>query len=292
MRCAFGWLATVITVSLGGCRSTTGSVDGRAGADDASADDANAPTAQSAIRSTPAPIASNQRPPMEVRSGRVASVSFIEAVPSGATTSDRLPLILGLHGQGQSPEQFLVLLRGLRSSARLVLPSADPSNGVHSWYQGESTDPGSSGPDKAARRLFSFVRPLLEARPTVGRPILVGYSQGAIVAMTLAALHGNTFDTILPIAGRLPPALFARVVPSGTPAPMLEAFHGETDRTVPYSACRASLEAFQAKNYATRLHTYEEVGHEIATEELSDIGDALTRAVERTGSERNEQPEP
>lgn len=124
---------------------------------------------------------------------------FLEAVTSGAQAVSRLPLVVALHPQGGDPADFLPLFAGLTAKARIVLPFADEKNGVGSWYKGNSTAPG---PRHAAKRLKPFLAQVMATRPTAGKPIVVGYSQGAIVALTMAVTESATLGIVVSIPGR------------------------------------------------------------------------------------------
>jgi predicted esterase len=45
---------------------------------------------------------------------------------------------------------------------------------------------------------------LLERFPTEGKPIVLGFSSGAILAYYMAAYHGEDFSYVFPLSGRLP----------------------------------------------------------------------------------------
>jgi len=150
------------------------------------------------------------QPAFVVTEGVLADVRFLETVTPGAKTSAPLPLVIALHPQGGSPADFLAFFGGLSGRARIILPAADEKNGRWSWYRGNSTDTGASGPRLAAKRLKPFLAQIIATRPTVGKPIVVGYSQGAIVALTMAVTESATLGTVVSISGRLPPLCFQK----------------------------------------------------------------------------------
>jgi phospholipase/carboxylesterase len=210
--------------------------------------------------------------------GSIDGISFIELVTSGASADAALPLVLVLHPQGSAPADFADFVRGLAAQSRVVMPYADPANGVFSWYRGNSTDAGAPGPRRAAQRLANMLPELSRTRATAGKPIVMGYSQGAIVAMTMAVTDSADLAAVVAIAGRLPPALFARAR-QVLPSPRIEAFHGAADGTVPHGACKKSIAVLREAGFAATLHTYPGVGHEISPTEAADAIAALATAV-------------
>jgi phospholipase/carboxylesterase len=213
-------------------------------------------------------------------------------VPSRLTASAPLPLVIALHPQGGSPGDFLSFFGGLASKARIVAPSADEKNGLWSWYRGNSTDAGAPGPRRAAKRLKPFLAQLLAARRVAGRPIVVGYSQGAIVALTMAITESRSLGTVVAISGRLPPAMFTEAR-RAAPGPAVEAFHGTLDRAVPYAACKKSIAVLKTAGFAVNLTSYDESGHEITRDEAKQVWAALDRAIVAAGAaDGTEQPHP
>jgi phospholipase/carboxylesterase len=218
------------------------------------------------------------QPGFVVTEGVLADVRFLETVTPGAKTSAPLPLVIALHPQGGSPADFLAFFGGLSGRARIILPAADEKNGRWSWYRGNSTDTGASGPRLAAKRLKPFLAQIIATRPTVGKPIVVGYSQGAIVALTMAVTESATLGTVVSISGRLPPSLFPEVR-GAAPGPTVEAFHGRLDRAVPYAACQKSIATFKAAGFPAKLTSYPDVGHEITPEEAVQALGTVDRAA-------------
>jgi phospholipase/carboxylesterase len=233
------------------------------------------------LRPALAEAQSNAKPTL--KEGEIDSVRFVEMTTGGAGATEALPLVVALHPQGEAPSDFADFFAGLAARARVVLPFADARNGEWSWYRGNSTDPGAPGVRRAARRLSGFLPKLVEARATAGRPVVVGYSQGAIVALALAVTDSNTIADVLAIAGRVPPALFPEAR-RAAPGPVVEAFHGEADRTVPFAACRQSIAVLRQAGFDAKLTSYRNVGHEIVADEAADFAAALVRAVERSAA--------
>jgi phospholipase/carboxylesterase len=263
-------VALVVVALSGGCRAAA-----------SRATDPTVPAEASAPKvATGSPVDSGAGPDRTEPAlfGSAGGVKLIETTTGGAASIDRTPLIVALHPQGGDPAEFLSFFRAFAGRARLVLPYADPGNGAFSWYIGDSTDPGAPGPRKASARIAAFLTRFVESHPVAGNPIVIGYSQGAIVAMSLVASEAPRIGHILSIAGRLPPALFAGLAHSA-PGPIVDEFHGELDVAVPYAAARASVHALNVAGYAARLHTYAGVGHEIAVDEAADVLGALSDAV-------------
>jgi phospholipase/carboxylesterase len=204
-----------------------------------------------------------------------AGVRYHEAAPAGATQGLALPLVVLLHPQNGEPLDFLQLFARAPVRARFVAPYANASNGVGSWYRGNSTDPGAPGVRRATSELQGFLDVVL-VRPA--RAILVGYSQGAIVALALAATRPDSFTAVLSLAGRLPPALFG-VVPRRGARPQIVEFHGADDTTVPFAAARKSIATFAAAGFSASLRAYPGVGHQLTAGQVADVQAVLAQTL-------------
>ena len=208
----------------------------------------------------------------------LAGVHFTEMLTAGAKTQERLPLVVAMHPQRGDAADFIALFQGLRTKARIIAPYADAKNSHFGWYRGESSAAGAPGPRRAARALLPFLAQMQDAWPSVGKPIVVGYSQGAIVAMTLALIAPKSLSTVVSISGRLPPALF-REARKTTPGPTIEIFHGELDRAVPFAACKESVAVLKAAGFSATAHFYPDVGHKMSRSEAQEILVTLERLL-------------
>ncbi|MCA9615240.1 MAG: hypothetical protein KC586_20935, partial [Myxococcales bacterium] len=81
--------------------------------------------------------------------------------------------------------------------------------------------------DQLAQVLIHF----RNVRVSRGKPIVTGFSQGAMLTYTLAILHPELLDSALPIAGWLPPSLIPSEVPAIRRVP-IRSIHGDADPVV------------------------------------------------------------
>jgi phospholipase/carboxylesterase len=127
----------------------------------------------------------------------------------------------------------------------------------------------------SAARLVALVEGLRRTRPTRGKPVVTGFSQGGMLSFALAAGHAEHFAAAVPIAGAIPAALY----PTGKASLPVEALHGAADDRVPTKAAQESVAALKAKGYAATLRTWPGVGHTINPEMRQALFDALARRL-------------
>jgi Dienelactone hydrolase family len=188
-----------------------------------------------------------------VRAGRTSSgLDSLVYLPDGYYRSlRRWPLILTLHGRGESGEDLdLVRRQGLplRVEATGGLPFiiVAPQSPDWLWNIG------------ALDILLDEVLQRYRADPD--RVYLVGNSMGGNGTWALAARRPERFAAIAPICGRGDPAWAGRL--RGVPT---WAFHGAEDRIVPPQESERMVAALKEAGGDARLTVYPGVGHDAWT---------------------------
>ena len=223
----------------------------------------------------------------EDRVVREAELDYVE-VRVGPDDVDRpLPLLIAVHGLGDRPESFCEFMKsGVKTSTRIVCPRAPKEyGGGFSWFPPMHTLSTAEKLANALQQAGELVAELTvvlahDAR-VLGKPVLVGYSQGGMTAYYLAVTHSDLYAAVVPIAGMLPEPLRARR-PSGDPIPLF-GFHGEADSLVPFAEARRTADAFAARWPDTNLATYVGVGHRLDNEMRSDIFARVTHFLAGVG---------
>jgi phospholipase/carboxylesterase len=215
------------------------------------------------VRSTnasasPAPAATKPATP------EPSSLPFVEATTAGAGRDAPLPLIVALHGLGDRPENFIGLFGELPVQARVVAPhSHTPYGDGFAWFPPSSPMSDESAPAMAgaADDVARFAADTARARPTLGKPIVTGFSQGGALSYAVAVRHPDIVAVSVPISGWLPPPLWPSEAPHD--APLIFAFHGTADSRVPLERDRAGVDALQKAGFKVQFRTAENVEHSI-----------------------------
>lgn len=157
-----------------------------------------------------------------------------------------LPLLVLLHGRGGDPERFVAHFGALTRHARLLaLRAPIRERDGAAWFT--FGPPGSTPPAERLRALVPRVMTTLrafEARYRVqGRPVLAGFSQGAMLVYQLAFSEPRSFGSGFPIAGAL-----LSTLPGRLPAefPRLAVFHGDHDEVIPLAAATQAVTTLHA----------------------------------------------
>ncbi|PZO79267.1 MAG: phospholipase [Mesorhizobium amorphae] len=189
-------------------------------------------------------------------------------------------LVVLLHGVGSNGEDMLSLARSWRSSlpdvrfAALDAPFAFDQGGTGcQWFSVAGISP-ENRPARiaAARPAFDAVMGAELARlgftDRLDRVVLVGFSQGAMMALDAAASGRWPVAGVVAISGRLasPPPLS----PSAGAKVLL--LHGSADPVVPSWETARAEAILQAEGFDVRSRIFPGLGHTVSAE-----GAALTR---------------
>lgn len=209
-----------------------------------------------------------------------SALEYVEIVRGEATAP--LPIIVAVHGLGDTPEHFGGLFDAYPGPARIILPRAPTSYGQgFSWFSIDVDKLGgeevAAGVAKAADRLAAFLKEISAAHPGSGKPVLTGFSQGGMLSFAVAVRHPEVIQEAIPLAGFLP----APLLPSEAPkdAVPIRAFHGAEDKLLPLSLARETVEALSGLGFTVELTEYPGVGHQLSAEMRRDLFALLEKAV-------------
>lgn len=188
----------------------------------------------------------------------------LELLPATGAPSQ---LFILLHGYGAAPGDLLPLAQALRQeypqAAVLLPPGLEPGPfaGGFQWFplQGISDANRPARVAAALPALVDYMR-AQQARFGIVNPdtALVGFSQGAIMALELAVAHDGLVGRVLAFSGR-----FATLPARPPELTSLHLFHGEDDDVVPVAHSRAAFERLADLQGDVTVDLASGVGHEL-----------------------------
>lgn len=207
---------------------------------------------------------------VEVIEGELEGLRYLEMIFGEANVDDPLPTIWVLHGRGDRAGIPGGPFWDLPMPVRIFVPQAPDALGAgFSWLpyrvaEGRTLEL-SDALREMARRLARLIGAFTLARPTVGRPIVTGFSQGGLLAFAIALLHPESASFALPNAGWLPPPL---VPDLSDPSrfPVVRAQHGTEDERIPIGPTRELVAQLRAAGLDVELIEALGAGHAMSPE--------------------------
>lgn len=218
---------------------------------------------------------------LHVEKGKIGAFPYLEVIVGNIRhPDDRLPLVVLLHGRGNRPR---VPASPLESPVpfRMFIPQApDPLGDGFTWLAVPSLAEDAQLFTRSLTGRVDQLAPAIEAfmrlRPTLGKPILVGFSQGAIMSFALATRYPSLFAAAFPMAGWLPPELYPSSK-ADIKYPYFFAQHGGSDTIVPTARGRATVSALRARGLQVDYREAPGVPHVVSPE----MADGVRRGVRR-----------
>ena len=212
--------------------------------------------------------------------GYIAGIRYLERIRGNAGPEEPLPMVIVFHSRGASPEGFAGMLGGI-GRARLILPEGDyQSGGARAWFSLPIRDAvhGDPGPVTAqwrdtADRIHNFIGQAIQCRPTIGRPVVTGSSQGAEMSLLLASTAPDLIASAVAVNGWLLPAFWT---PNMSPTTM---YNGTGDEVVPFTWAQDYASQMQAQGAPLSFVPFPSEGHAVTKAMSSAWINAVEAAV-------------
>jgi phospholipase/carboxylesterase len=209
-------------------------------------------------------------PPDQTGWGVAAGLRYLEIIRGGASPDEKLPLLLVIHGLGDKPHSdWLHAIDVDRDvKVRMILPQAPTPHGSgFSWfpYRAGSLDQAAlaRGISAAAERLTRMITVLRTQRPTQGRTVVSGFSQGGMLSYAVAVSRPDLVECAVPISGMLPEPLWPVRARAAGWFPKIRSLHGRADAVVRFDVDQQLVERMRQLNYPVEQVAFEGTGHTI-----------------------------
>ena len=210
--------------------------------------------------------------------------------PSGAGPH---PTILTLHGRGANALDLLGLAPYLCNGKFLMICPQGPLETPigpgafgYAWYPMSMSGPPDIGAILSSReKLQQFLDACLKRYPIDTKKLVVlGFSQGGVMAYSLALSNPERFAGLAVLSSWLPreliPQLSIREAVQSLPTLVQ---HGSQDQMIEVQRARDSVEQLRALRVPLTYREYD-MGHEITPRGLTELSAWLDETVMKTGS--------
>ena len=197
-----------------------------------------------------------------------------------------LPIVLALHGRGDRAEGFSRLVEGLRLPFRFVVAEAPMRWGLSSgksWFDMNSPERSAQIAARVSD-IMALTKKVKARWPEAPQPALLGFSQGAMLALQVIATHPESFKGAVALSGSLLEPDVLKPTTSGRPV-LLSA--GKRDQIVPMVRSESASRALRELGHDTELFVFEG-GHRVTKPVVAKVQAALTRWLSPSGGSASE----
>ena len=173
--------------------------------------------------------------------GTVAGIKYYEFRSKGLGVNDAAPMFIRYHSLGTSTSGLTMQGRKwanrIKGPVRVIVPASPrlthPNKYFTWWMLGAKTrkqDELATQMSEVALEQRDFLCQIVKCRPTIGKPVVSGTSQGASMSYLVATTSPQLIRGAVAGSGWLPKQLWSRNI-----APLI-ATHGQQDTTVPFDS--------------------------------------------------------
>ena len=192
--------------------------------------------------------------------------------PKNIVPGEKYPALFVMHGIGSNEHNMLALVNGLEDSFYIFSVRGHLTQGSGYAY---FTIQGYGKPhrevfDEGINKLANFIDYASANYPIDPEKLyLLGFSQGAIVSMTLAVTLGNKIKGIVALSGYIPQFVKEEYMINVGNHLSVFISHGEFDQVLPYEWGKENVDYFTKLGVPTTFKTYRE-GHTVSEKNLQD----------------------
>ncbi len=177
--------------------------------------------------------------------------------PEGFNPPEEVPLVVGLHGLGSSPDNFMKIWELIDDPGFIfVVPQAPYSigNDSYSWYRGEhGTEDWGHSLVLDREYVLALVEHLKLEYP-VSDVYLFGFSQGGCLALYTGLSEPELFKAIIPFSGWLEEDLIGPGLLSEPTLMQIELMHSPDDGVLPFDEAERTLSVLSENGWDIELH--------------------------------------
>lgn len=199
--------------------------------------------------------------------------SYIVKHTEGSGNSDLLPMLVALHGNGDTTENFYeTALDEFGVPVRIILlegPITMGTGNAWPWTPDDFKQYGDA--------VNEAIELLTDEYPTRRKPILLGFSGGGMMAYYQAVKHGRSYSYIFPVSGNLSNDLLGD--DSSDPGAKVYAYHGKSDNVLSVGGGRNAAEILSSKGIDVSLTEFDGGHLGIFKSMKTDITNAVEKKI-------------
>jgi len=191
---------------------------------------------------------------------------FTVHLPSNLEKGKKYPVIYAMHGMGSDEKDIINLIEELQNDFVLIgiRGTLATDNGFAYFNIKSFGNPDLDSFDSAVINLKKFIDNAPKDYPIdTSNQYLLGFSQGAILSMTLALTMGDKLKGIIALSGYIPWHVKANYSIESVEKLLVFISHGEFDPLFPVSIGQDNYDFFKARGGKTTYKQYP-AAHEVS----------------------------
>lgn len=193
--------------------------------------------------------------------------------PKNVESGKKYPALFVMHGMGSNEKNMWPLVEGLEDSFYIfsMRGSLSLGSGYAFFTIKEFGNPHREIFDETIKQITNFIDYASKTFPVdLNNLYLLGFSQGAILSMSLGLTLGNKIKGIVALSGYIP--RFVKEEYDIKPGEHLSVFvsHGDMDQVLPYQWGKENVAYFEEQGIPVVFKTYHTV-HTVTQENLQDF---------------------
>ena len=199
----------------------------------------------------------------------------LEQLVGGVQPGEPAAWVVTLHGRGSDPERFQRFFADMPGPARIFhLEAPVKEHDGRAWFtfRGKFSGDLQREIQSLAAKANRTVADLEKRYPTVGKPSVVGFSQGSMVVYDMVLQAPEMYAQALPVSGAM-----LTPMPEDMPheVPPVVALHGMKDPIIGPSASQRAINSFAKYGLDASLRTFPDAVHWIDGELKTALHQAL-----------------
>jgi phospholipase/carboxylesterase len=205
-----------------------------------------------------------------------------------ANLSDKeIPIIIGLHWRGSTPDEFGEFLTGFKSPVRLILLQGKyPDDDVnYSFFEIIPTDYYTLPADEKMKmllqegeKLSTFIKAISLLYKSRKKPVIIGASQGGDLSYVIGIRYNNLVSLSCPLLATIDNRIIKSLnTKSQRQVCKIEVFHGMTDKIVLIDTVKQHIKLLKDNKYKVNLHSYDKNAHNISKAMMIDFTELIDR---------------
>lgn len=193
--------------------------------------------------------------------------------PKQINPNKNYPALFLIHGMGSNEQNMFPLVEGLEEQFYIFSirgPISQPPGFAFFTIEGYGK-PHREAFDQAVNGLTNFIDYAANQYSLDQNNLyLLGFSQGAILSMSLALVLGNKIKGIVALSGYIPKIVTEDYDVKSVEELSVFISHGEMDQILPYEWGVAAQDYFKNKNAEVTFQSYQE-GHSVSLQNQQDL---------------------